>query len=232
MIMKMMKRMKACVLLLFLLTGFCYFWKEEAQVLQVMGKVAERGCAEEEKKKIALTFDDGPHPFYTEQLIRGLEEREVSATFFITGANADAHPELVKKLHEKGHLIGNHTYSHTQLNGKNEEQFKQEIIKTNEVIKAQTGEDIIYVRPPYGSWNKEFEKQLNMFPVFWTIDPLDWCSSDVNAIVKRVTTKAKENDIILMHDQYKTTVTAALKIVDQLKAEGYEFVTVEELLLD
>lgn len=226
--MKLWKRIRACVLLLFLLTGFCFLWKEEPAALAAIGKVADM----EEGKKIALTFDDGPHPFYTGQLIKGLEKRGVRATFFITGANADAHPELVKELYEKGHLIGNHTYSHTQLNSKNAEAFKQEILKTNEVIKAQTGEEIIYVRPPYGSWNKEFEKELNMFPVFWTIDPLDWCSSDVNAIVKRVTTKVRDNDIILMHDQYKTSVTAALKIVDKLQEEGYEFVTVEELLLD
>ena len=71
-----------------------------------------------------------------------------------------------------------------------------------------------------------------MFPVLWTIDPLDWCSSDVSCIVKNVCAKVEENDIILMHDQYKTTVTAALKIVDKLMEEGYEFVTVDELLFD
>ena len=129
-------------------------------------------------------------------------------------------------------MIGNHTYNHTQLTPKNEKVFKEEIIKTNEVIKEVTGEDTIYIRPPYGSWNKEFEKELNMFPVLWTIDPLDWCSSDASCIVKNVCAKVDENDIILMHDQYKTTVTAALKIIDNLTAKGYEFVTVDELMFD
>ena len=105
-------------------------------------------------------------------------------------------------------------------------------MRTNEAIKEVTGQDTIYVRPPYGSWNKEFEKELNMFPVLWTVDPLDWCSSDASRIVRSVCSKAKENDIILMHDQYKTTVTAALKIVDELTQKGYEFVTVDELLFD
>ena len=105
-------------------------------------------------------------------------------------------------------------------------------MKTNEVIRKLTGEDTIYVRPPYGSWNKEFEKELNMFPVLWTIDPLDWCSSDASCIVRTVCAKVGENDIILMHDQYKTSVTAALAVVDELTAQGYEFVTVEELLFD
>ncbi len=161
-----------------------------------------------------------------------MKERDAKATFFITGQNVEAYPEIVREIYEDDHLIGNHTYSHIQLTSSNAENFKKEIIKTNEVIKEVTGEDTIYVRPPYGSWNKEFEKELNMFPVLWTIDPLDWCSSDVSCIVNTVCAKAGENDIILMHDQYKTTVTAALEIVDRLKAEGYEFVTVDELLFD
>ena len=181
-------------------------------------------------KKIALTFDDGPHPYYTQQLLKGLKERNVKATFFITGQNVKAYPEIVKEIYAEGHLIGNHTYSHIQLTSKNEESFKQEIVRTNEAIKEVTGQDTIYVRPPYGSWNKEFEKELNMFPVLWTVDPLDWCSSDASRIVRSVCSKAKENDI--MHDQYKTTVTAALKIVDELTQKGYEFVTVDELLFD
>ncbi len=196
--------------------------------IQAMGNAIQ----EADSKKIALTFDDGPHPYYTEQLLKGLKERNVKVTFFITGQNVEAYPEIVKEIYEDGHLIGNHTYSHIQLTSQNEESFKQEIRKTNEVIREVTGQDTIYVRPPYGSWNKEFDKELNMFPVLWTIDPLDWCSSDAARIVRSVCSKAKENDIILMHDQYKTTVTAALKIVDELTQKGYEFVTVDELLFD
>jgi peptidoglycan/xylan/chitin deacetylase (PgdA/CDA1 family) len=135
-------------------------------------------------------------------------------------------------MYEDGHLIGNHTYSHIQFSSRNEETFRQEIIKTNEAIRKVTGEDTIYVRPPYGSWDKKFEKELNMFPVLWSIDPRDWCSSNVSGIVSHVCREAGENEIILMHDQYKTSVTAALKIVDVLMEEGYEFVTVDELLFD
>lgn len=226
--MSLKKRILSCIILMILLAAVCLIGYLQNNSVPAMGKLVE----EEGKKKIALTFDDGPHPYYTEQLLKGLKEREVKATFFITGQNVEAYPEIVKEIHEDGHLIGNHTYSHTQLTSRNAETFKQEIVKTNEVIKEVTGEDIIYIRPPYGSWNKEFEKELNMFPVLWTIDPLDWCSSNVSCIVKTVCSKAGENDIILMHDQYKTTVTAALEIVDKLQEEGYEFVTVDELLFD
>lgn len=226
--MSLKKRIFSCIILLILLAVICLIGYFNQEKIETMGQVSES----EDGKKIALTFDDGPHPYYTEQLLKGLKERNVKVTFFITGQNVEAYPDIVKEIYENGHLIGNHTYSHLQLSSQNEESFKQEIIKTNEVIKEVIGEDTIYVRPPYGSWNKEFEKELNMFPVLWTIDPLDWCSSDVSCIVNTVCAKAGENDIILMHDQYKTTVTAALKIVDELMEEGYEFVTVDELLFD
>lgn len=184
------------------------------------------------EKKIAITFDDGPHPYYTEQLLDGLKERGVKATFFVTGEHAALHPDVIERMAEEGHLLGNHTYSHIQLRSDNREQFKEELVLTNQVIKEITGEDTIYVRPPYGVWDKKLEKELTMFPVLWTIDPLDWCSDDTGSIADKVIAKAKENDIILMHDYYQSSVEAALAVVDELKEQGYFFVTVEELLLD
>ena len=129
-------------------------------------------------------------------------------------------------------LIGNHTYSHIQLTRNNRDKFRDELIKTNEILKEITGEEIQYVRPPYGSWDKSFEKELNMFPVLWTVDPLDWSSRNVGRITEKIVSKTGENDIILMHDYYDTSVTAALKAIDELLEEGYTFVTVEEILLD
>lgn len=194
--------------------------------------MAIEGVKEEGKGKIALTFDDGPHPYYTEQLLDGLKERGVCATFFVTGEHAELHPDIVKRMQEEGHLIGNHTYSHIQLNGSNREEFKAQLIRTNEIITEITGEDVLYVRPPYGTWDKGLESELNMFPVLWSVDPLDWCSHSASRITGRVIRKVRENDIILMHDYYDTSVTAALAIADALAAEGYEFVTVEEILFD
>ena len=185
-----------------------------------------------DSKKIAITFDDGPHPYYTEQLLDGLKERGVKATFFVTGMHVEQYPDVIKRMSEEGHLIGNHTYSHIQLSNNNVDSFRQELIQTNEVIEELTGQEVQYVRPPYGTWNKKFEKELNMFPVLWTIDPLDWCSDNVARIVYKVTSRAEENSIILMHDEYKSTVTAAFQIIDELTEQGYEFVTVDELLFD
>lgn len=182
--------------------------------------------------KIAITFDDGPDPYCTEQLLDGLKERGAKASFFVMGKQAEAYPELIRRMQAEGHLIGNHTYSHIQLGKNNRETFKKELIKTNELLRGITGEEPQYVRPPYGSWDKSFETELTMIPVLWTIDPMDWCSSDVNGIVRKVTEKAEENAVILMHDEYESTVTAALEIVDILQKQGYEFVTVDEILFD
>lgn len=132
----------------------------------------------------------------------------------------------------EGHLIGNHTYSHIQLRKGNREVFKEELIKTNKILEEITGQEVVYVRPPYGSWDKSFEKELNMFPVLWTVDPLDWCSSNSDRIAQKIVSKAGENDIILMHDYYDSSVKAALQAVDELLEKGYTFVTVEEILFD
>ena len=193
------------------------------------GKIAGE---EDVAKKIALTFDDGPHPRYTEQLLDGLKERNVVATFFVTGENAQNYPNIIRREQEEGHLIGNHTYSHIQLTSGNRETFREELVKTNEILENITGEKVSFVRPPYGSWDKSFEKELNMFTVLWNIDPLDWCSHNAECIAAKVVEKAGDGDIILMHDYYDTSVTAALEVVDVLQKRGFQFVTVEEILFD
>ncbi|MBR4605710.1 MAG: polysaccharide deacetylase family protein [Lachnospiraceae bacterium] len=191
----------------------------------------ERSRAEE-RKRIALTFDDGPHPEYTVQLLDGLKERGVQATFFVTGEHASLHPDIIQRMHEEGHLIGNHTYNHVKLQSDNRLEFKKELLMTNAVLQEITGEEVLYVRPPYGIWDRSFEKELNMFPVLWTIDPTDWYCLNADTVTKRVVKKAKENAIILLHDYYQTSIEAALRIVDELQKEGYEFVTVDQVLLE
>ena len=209
------------------LTGEEKNGKEKAAI-QTSGGVSDAA----EPKKIALTFDDGPHPVYTKILLDGLAERGAKASFFVTGENAEKYPELILRMQKEGHLIGNHTYSHIQLTSNNREAFRQELISTNEVLKEITGAETIFVRPPYGSWDKGFEQELNMFPVLWNIDPLDWCSHNAECIAAKVVEKAGDGDIILMHDYYDTSVTAALEVVDVLQKRGFQFVTVEEILFD
>lgn len=232
-----MKKILVTILVFDIMMGLLFFglYGNKTRIVdfvQASSVALETAEKQADYKRIALTFDDGPHPYYTEQLLDGLKERGVQVTFFVTGEHAKLHPDIINRIHEEGHLIGNHTYSHMQLTAANKEEFKNQLIMTNGVIEEITGEEVVYVRPPYGTWDKAFEKELNMIPVLWTIDPLDWCSRNVSCITESVVEKAEENDIILMHDYYDTTVTAALKIVDDLQAEGYTFVTVEEILFD
>ncbi len=185
-----------------------------------------------EPPKIAITFDDGPSPSCTGRLLDGLEERGVKATFFLIGKNAEENPELVKRISEEGHVIGNHTYHHVDITRLSDEEAAYEINETDKVIYAITGEHVRYVRPPFGVWQKDLELQMETLPVMWTVDPLDWTTENVDEIVNKVVTGIKENDIILLHDCYDSSVDAALRIVDILTKEGYEFVTVDELVLD
>lgn len=215
----------------------------------VLGKVDFRGAAETsarimagkgmlrlaaetlEHPKVALTFDDGPSKKYTPMLLDGLKERGVQASFFLMGKNIEGNEELVKRIQEEGHLIGNHTYNHVQLNKVSKLEAKTEIEKTSNEIYEITGVYPVYMRPPYGSWRKDLDLSVEMFPVFWSIDTLDWKSQNVDSVMNIVEDQIQDGSIILMHDSYASSVEAALKIVDELEEKGYEFVTVDELLI-
>ena len=181
-----------------------------------------------EKPKIAITFDDGPHPVWTPKLLEGLKEREVLATFFLIGSNIDGNETVVKEMYENGHIVGNHTFHHVEMTKLSDEKAMEEIRMTNEKISAITGEPVSFMRPPFGEWQKGLEKEMQVLPVNWSVDTLDWTTKNADEIVNKVVTEVKENDIILMHDCYESSVNAALRIVDILKESGYEFVTVEE----
>lgn len=124
------------------------------------------------KKKIALTFDDGPHEKYTPMLLDGLKERNVSASFFLMGKNAEKYPKIVERMKEEGHVVGNHSYSHAQLNSMKEVEACKEMTKANEVIRKITGETPNYVRPPFGAWSNNLDCITNMIVVLWDVDTL------------------------------------------------------------
>ena len=148
--MSLTKRILSCMLLLLLLalvllnawhgeqekrqekTDFSAVFCKKEEIRETLADAEQ--VEEPENKKIAITFDDGPHPVYTKQLLDGLLERKVKATFFVTGEQAENYPELIERMDEEGHLIGNHTYSHVQLRPSNRDTFKEELIRTNQVI--------------------------------------------------------------------------------------------------
>ena len=187
---------------------------------------------QQETKKIALTFDDGPHPQYTPEMLAALKDRDVKATFFLLGEEVEKYPEIVEEIYEQGHLIGNHSYKHEQLSKLSMKQACEQVNRTNELICDVTGTYPSYIRPPFGDWHEKLDCDVNMVEVLWDVDTLDWSSQNHAQIVNKVLKNVQENDIILMHDGYETSVTAAEEIIDTLKKQGYEFVTVDEILFD
>ncbi len=187
----------------------------------------------EKDKFVALTFDDGPHPVYTQKLLEGLQERGVVATFFVAGCNLEKHPELLQEMIAGGHLVGNHTYHHVQLTKLNREDAVKEIQMANELIESVTGKAVEYIRPPYGCWDEAVMTEVgDMTIVLWNVDPYDWRTKNAQSIYRNVMSHVKNGDIILLHDIYESSVDAALMIVDELLAQGYRFVTVNELTVD
>ena len=207
-------------------------WDMEDQVIQVENGLPSNVSDTGENKMVALTFDDGPNVLYTERLLDGLAERDVKATFFLIGKNAEAHPEIVRRIAEEGHLIGNHTYSHLKLTAGNETEFLEEINRTGEIIREITGSTPAFCRPPFGVWNTRYEERLGIIPVLWDVDPRDWCTFDTQTVANRILADCHDSAIILMHDEYETSVEAALLVIDELKQQGYTFVTVDKLLID
>ncbi|MEG0108728.1 MAG: polysaccharide deacetylase family protein, partial [Lachnospiraceae bacterium] len=177
-----------------------------------------------ESPKVAITFDDGPNAQHTPRLLEELSKRGVKATFFLIGMNAKTNRELVLQMYQEGHLIGNHTYHHVEITKISNAEALQELQTTSDLIEEITGEGTEFMRPPFGLWQKGLEMELSIFPVMWTIDPLDWTTENTDEIVNKVVTEVKEDDIILLHDCYESSVDAAVRIIDILQKEGYEFV--------
>ena len=205
---------------------------KNTQVLSFAQDTSDDVMCDSYENRIAITFDDGPNPKTTPKLLDGLKERGVKATFFLIGESAAKNNDLVKRIYDEGHLIGNHTYSHVQLNCLGIDKAREEIIKANEEINKITGKCPQYIRPPYGSYSNKLLMEVNMIPVLWTVDPKDWNTDNTSKVVRFVVENAKCGDIILLHDIYDTSVAAALEIIDQLKAKGYVFVTVDQIILD
>ena len=195
---------------------------------------AECAGGEEQKPKIALTFDDGPNIKYTPMLLDGLKERGIKATFFLIGANTEQEEskKIVKRMYEEGHLIGNHTYTHCNLSKLETGEAKKELEQTDTVIEKITGKQPVFARAPYGELPVDSEQDLSRIYIGWTVDPLDWMTEDAGAVVKTVVEEINPGDVILLHDCYPSSVQAAIRIVDLLQGKGYEFVTVDHLIMD
>ena len=189
------------------------------------------GIPVEESPRIALTFDDGPNAQYTPILLDGLKKRNIRASFFLIGENIEGNEDILLQMRKDGHLIGNHTWDHVQLDKIPAEKARLEIEKTNNRIYEASGIYPSYVRPHFGAWIKDMELSVTMLPVFWDVDTLDWQSKNIDSILSIAQKQVHDGSIILVHDSYQTSVDAALKIADLFTEKGYVFVTADQLLL-
>ncbi|TCP53400.1 peptidoglycan/xylan/chitin deacetylase (PgdA/CDA1 family) [Tumebacillus sp. BK434] len=217
-------------------------WKEKLKVAppKEEGKVPPQEPVKEEGKpndhktpggkRAALTFDDGPHPKYTLKILELLDQYHAKATFFMLGNRVDFYPEIARKVAEKGHELGNHTWNHKDLSTINLQEGIREIEKTNAIIKKTTGRPATVFRPPYGAINEQVQTATNSPAVLWTVDTLDWKSHNPDKILAIVKENVRDGSIILMHDIHETSAEAVELILKYLDAEGYDVVPVSELL--
>ena len=188
--------------------------------------------------KIALTFDDGPHPIYTPKILEILEEYEIDATFFVIGRNVENYPDAFRAILGSGCEIGNHTYTHGNIGGMSESEICRELELTEQAIAKIAPLRPTIFRPPEGACGSAIERasrERGYDIVLWSIDTLDWAHTPSDIIARKLLGNIGDGDIILMHDYVSrgnTTLGALKIIIPELLARGYEFVTVSELLGD
>jgi peptidoglycan-N-acetylglucosamine deacetylase len=185
------------------------------------------------RKQIALTFDDGPHRYYTQQLLAILKEQNVRATFFIVGEKAEQYPELVRAEVAAGHCIGNHTYNHLSLTDIPDEYIPLELSVCDDILKRLTGKSVHLFRPPGGKFNSKtlkYATEAGYTTILWTANSGDYSSPGAKVIQTRVLGQVSNGGIILFHDGIPQTMQILPELIRTLRTRGYEFVTVEELM--
>lgn len=193
-------------------------------------------CRVNEDKMIALTFDDGPHPVYTDKILDILERYGIKATFFVIGVNCRAYPEQLKREVAAGHEIGNHTYNHPRLSKVKQKELVEELNKTEAVIAEISGSKPVLFRPPEGRYAdnvKKASEKMKYKTIIWSLDTEDWKHPPAEKIAAAVTKNVKSGDIILCHDYVSprsNTVKALEIFIPELISRGYKFVTVSELI--
>ncbi|GEM_PF-201542 len=177
----------------------------------------------------SLTYDDGPDPKTTPQLLGILKEKNVSATFFMQGTNASANPGTAKQVTDAGHTVGNHTFSHPNLTKLSAAGVRSEIDRAGAAIRAATGTLPTFMRPPYGAANAAVQGAVGMPLILWSVDSLDWLSKNPAVFVPKVLKEITPGGVVIMHDVHATTIAGQDELITTLQTRGYHLVTVQEL---
>lgn len=182
-----------------------------------------------ENKRVALTFDDGPDPKVTTQILETLKKYDAKATFFMLGSRVEYYPDIAKNVQAAGHELGNHTWTHPNLVKASAKKISNEINNTSTIIEDVTGQKATSFRPPYGAFNDTVSEQSDLPIILWDVDTLDWKHRNPNQLLAYVKQSTKDGSIILMHDIHQSTADGLDAVLAYLKDEGYEFVTVSQL---
>lgn len=225
----LLRKVFMTLLLFFTLAGIWGTADAHAYTTSTSLPVSQHNTASPE---IALTFDDGPNPPYTSQIVSILHQYGVPATFFVTGTQALVYPQLVQQEAAARNVIGDHTWNHPQLTTLPADQIRWQLDSTAQVIQQETGHRPALMRPPYGSLNAIVRGQITQdgyTPILWNIDTLDWQRPGSAVIAQRVLSQASNGSIVLMHDgggDRSQTVAALPAIITTLMQRGFHFVTV------
>ena len=183
------------------------------------------------RKAVALTFDDGPSPKTTPVALDLLKKYNAKGTFFMVGHAVEGNEDIIKRVIAEGHQIGNHSWDHPVLTKISLEKAKSQINDTTAALKKASGVDVHIMRPPYGAINGAIQAAVDQSFILWDVDTLDWKNRNTASIMKEVR-KAQAGSIILMHDIHQTTIDALPLILQYLTEQGFEMVTIEELMVD
>lgn len=192
--------------------------------------LAQQAHSLADEKLVALTFDDGPHPQHTEDLLDFLKAERVPATFFILGVQGEKHPDILSRMEKEGHQLAVHSYDHVDFTKLSLQDAQKQINQTNQVIKDATGVDATVMRPPFGAINDQVTKNVDMPQILWNIDTMDWKHRDANYIYNTIVKNTEDGSVILLHDIYGTSVEGAKRAIKKLKKDGYTFVTIDVLM--
>lgn len=214
------------------------WWREDAGVSQIRVSAMTPGVEvpdlpmrvlDGSKKLVALTFDDGPNESTTQRLLDILKEKHVYATFFVLGIQAERYPDIVKREIREGHEVGSHTMRHKVLSTLPANAIKDDTNDMKRVMTGILGYNTKITRPPYGAINDTVRGSLGAPLIIWSVDTEDWKSKDAGAVRAEAERATFDGAIVLMHDIYPSTVDAVGGIIDSLRSQDYEFVTVSEM---
>ncbi|UTW63676.1 polysaccharide deacetylase family protein [bacterium SCSIO 12741] len=188
----------------------------------------------EAKGQISITFDDGPHPEFTPKLLDILKRENIQATFFCIGHKMESHPDLVQRLHQEGHLIGNHTYSHSKFIDLTPiKKFAAEIQKTSDLTQKLIGLKPRFFRPPYGITNPRVAggiKRAGVLSIGWSIRSFDTVNKETDKVVRKVTRKLESGDILLFHDHLEWSTEILEKFLVEVRQTEFKIVPLDELI--